>query len=151
MKTLSLLFFLCTSTLYSQTYYMNLWSNGKVTSIPIQYIQKVTFSNTPSAIGNKKITTVIESFKLLQNYPNPFNPSTTIEYQIPAEGNVEVRIFTINGQLIRTFKNVHTSSGSHSVTWDGNNEAGQSAASGLYIYQVSYANSIVAKKMMFVK
>ena len=123
----------------------------KVTSIPIEDIQKLTFLNVPNAIENKEITTVIKSFNLLQNYPNPFNPNTTIEYQIPENGDVEIKILNINGKLVRTFKNTHTSSGSFSVVWDGKNNTGQSVASGLYIYQVSFSNSVVAKKMLFVK
>jgi flagellar hook assembly protein FlgD len=151
MKRLVLLFFLCTGTLYSQTYYMNVWSHGKVTSIPIQEIQKFVFSNISNAVGNEEVTTVIKSFKLLQNFPNPFNPSTTIEYQIPAVGVVEIKIFSVNGQLVKTFLATHASSGSYTVTWDGKNETGQFVTSGLYIYQVSFSNSVVAKKMMFVK
>lgn len=151
MKRFVFLFFLCISTIYSQTYYLNVWSHGNVTSIPIQEIQKIVFANTSSAAGNEAVTTIIKSFKLLQNYPNPFNPGTTIEYQIPTEGVVEVKIFSVNGQLVRTFSNMYTAAGSYTVTWDGKNEAGQSVTSGLYLYQVSFSNSVIAKKMMIVK
>jgi len=151
MKRLFFLFLLGTSTLYSQTYYLNVWSQGKVTSIPVQDIQKLTFSNVSSAIGNKEVTTMIKSFQLLQNFPNPFNPGTTIEYQIPAAGDVEIQIFDINGHLVKTFKHNHAASGAYTVSWDSKNEAGQSVASGLYIYRVAYANAVITKKMMLVK
>lgn len=154
MKKIGVLFFLCAGALYAQTYYMNVWSKGKVTSIPVQNIQKLTFSNISSAVGaagNEKITTVIKSFNLLQNYPNPFNPSTTIEYEIPAGGDVEIKIFTTNGQLVKTFSYTHASPGTYTVIWDAKNDAGQAIASGVYIYRISFGNSVVAKKMMFVK
>jgi hypothetical protein len=151
MKRIAFLVFLCANALYSQTFYMNVWSHGKATSIPVQEIQKFVFSNISNAAGNDQVTAVIKSFALLQNYPNPFNPSTTIEYQIPSEGIVNVKIFSINGQLVKSFENGHASSGSYTVTWDGKSDAGLSVASGLYIYQVSFSNSVIAKKMMFVK
>jgi len=130
---------------------MNVWSNGSVTSIPVQDIKKLTFSNISSAVGNEGIKTVIKSFKLLQNYPNPFNPSTTIEYQIPTEGNVEIKIFSIDGQLVKLFDNSHQASGSYTVMWDAKNDYGQPVSSGLYIYRVAFKNTVLAKKMLFVK
>lgn len=150
-KTIFLLVLLSSGVLYSQTYYINVWSNGKATSIPIQDIQKLTFANLDNVENAEEVTTVIKAFKLLQNYPNPFNPDTKIEYQIPEQGSVTVNIFSINGQLVKTFENTHASSGAYIVTWDGTNNEGLSVASGLYIYRVKYANSVVAKKMLFVK
>jgi len=145
------LLLLCTSALFAQTYYLNVWSNGEVISIPLQKIQKLAFSNIPNSIENKELTTVITSFKLLQNYPNPFNPNTTIEYQIPKEGKAEIKIFNLNGQLIKIFENNHPSAGIYTVTWDGKSNSNQLVASGLYIYQVTFANSVIAKRMMFIK
>lgn len=92
-----------------------------------------------------------DQYSLLQNYPNPFNPSTTIEYEIPVEGKVRIQIFSLNGHLIKSFENTHTSAGDYSVPWDGKDTAGQTVASGFYIYRVSFANSVAAKKMLFLK
>jgi hypothetical protein len=151
MKRIALLFTLCTCTVFSQTYYMNIrMKGGSTTSIPILDIQKLTFSNI-TAVGNERLATVIKTFALLQNYPNPFNPNTTIEYQLPKTGNVEIKIFSINGQLVKTLESSHQIAGTHSVVWDGRNNGGQTVASGLYIYQVAFENSVLAKKMMFVK
>jgi len=124
---------------------------GSTTSIPIQDIQKLTFSTMPTGIGNERFATVIKKFALLQNYPNPFNPSTTIEYQLPKTGNVEIKIFSVNGQLVKTLESTHQSSGTHTVVWDGKNNSGKSVASGLYVYQVAFENSVLAKKMLFIK
>lgn len=151
MKRIAILFFICIGTIYSQTYYLNVWSKGSVTSIPVQDIKKLTFADLSSAVGNGEIKTVIKSFKLLQNYPNPFNPSTIIEYQIPKEGNVEIKIFSIDGRLVKIFDNTHSASGLYTVMWDARNDAGHTVASGLYIYRVTFQNSVLAKKMLFVK
>jgi len=130
---------------------MKIWSNGVATTIPVQEIKKITFTDISSAAGQEEIKTVIKTFNLLQNYPNPFNPTTTIEYQIPTEGDVEIKIFSIDGQLVRLFESAHNSPGSYTVVWDSKNNAGQPVASGLYIYRVKYQNTVLAKKMLFVK
>jgi hypothetical protein len=146
-----ILLMLCACATYSQTYYMNVRTKGGgITSIPVQEIQKLTFSNV-NAVKDQKVATVIKTFALLQNYPNPFNPTTTIQYEIPRSGNVEVRIFNVDGQLVRTITSGVESAGPHSEVWDGRNSSGQIAASGVYIYQVTYENSILGKKMLFLK
>ena len=152
MKRFAFIFILYACTVYSQTYYMNVrMKGGSSTSIPVQDIQKLTFSGVSTAVGNQRLATVIKTFALLQNYPNPFNPNTTIEYQLPKTGNVEIHIFSINGQLVKTLESTHQTIGTHSVVWDGKNNDGQTAASGLYIYQVAFENSMLAKKMLFIK
>jgi hypothetical protein len=124
---------------------------GGTTSIPIQEIQKLTFADTVVAVGNERWATVIKTFTLLQNYPNPFNPSTTIEYLLPKTGNVEIKIYSINGQLVKTFESTSKTQGKYSIVWDNKNNSGLTVASGMYIYQVTFENSMLAKKMMFIK
>ncbi|MCA9731127.1 T9SS type A sorting domain-containing protein [candidate division KSB1 bacterium] len=150
-KTLILFALLSIGSIYAQTYYINIWSKGKATSIPVQEIQKINFKNIASAVGNAEITTVIKSFRLLQNYPNPFNPTTTIEYELPQPGEVTVHIFSTNGRLVKSFQHAYASPGSYSVVWDGKNKSGETVASGLYVYQVTFANSVISKKMLMVK
>src|SRR5271169_127603 len=152
MKRLAILFTLCVCAAYPQTYYMNVrMKGGGSTSFPIQDIQKLTFSGTITGVGNERLSTVIKTFALLQNYPNPFNPTTTIEYQLPKTGDVEIKIFNINGQLVKTLESSHQVIGVHSVVWDGRNNRGQTVASGSYIYQIAFENSLIAKKMLFIK
>ncbi len=151
MKRLIILFILFVSTAYSQTYYLNVrMKGGSVTSIRVQDILKLTFSGV-TAVGDKRLAAVMKTFTLLQNYPNPFNPSTKIQYDIPKSGNVEVRIFNVNGQLVRSLKGGVQSAGTHVVVWDGTNSSGQTASSGVYIYQIAFQNSVLAKKMLFLK
>jgi len=152
MKNYTLLFLLfCGGSLYSQTYYLNIWSNGTPTSIAVNDIRKISFLNVSDTIENGDQATIIQVFRLRQNYPNPFNPSTTIEYQIPEKGRVEIKIFSLNGQLLKMFENTHASAGDYKVIWNGMDAGGQTVASGFYIYQVSYSNSIITKKMLFLK
>ena len=94
---------------------------------------------------------VIKSFKVLQNDPNPFNPHTTIEYEIPKTGQVEVSIIDMNGRLVKSLMNNKQQAGLHSVIWNGQNVSGVKVASGFYIYMVNYNGSIISKKMILIK
>jgi len=68
----------------------------------------------------------------LSNFPNPFNPSTTINFSIKKDSNVEITIYNIRGQKIKTLThNVYTK-GSHSIIWNGEDESGNSVNSGIY-------------------
>ena len=92
------------------------------------------------------------AFELNQNYPNPFNPSTTIGFQLSNPGNVVVKVFDINGRLVKSFNQVGLNSGNHSVIWNGTNQAGQSVAGGLYLYSLSFGNTSSAiRKMTLIK
>jgi hypothetical protein len=86
-------------------------------------------------------------YSLTQNYPNPFNPSTKIEYSLPVEGNVTLKIFNILGQEVRTLiNNELTNAGKYTVTFDAS-----SLPSGIYIYRLQAGNFSSNKKMILVK
>ncbi len=82
----------------------------------------------------------------LNNYPNPFNPSTTISFSIPEENNVELAIFNIKGQKIKTLVNDKYSKGDHSIIWDGTDENNKPVSSGIYLYQLKMDGKAIASK-----
>jgi acetyl esterase/lipase len=71
--------------------------------------------------------------RLDQNYPNPFNPSTTLQFELPAAGNVTLKIYNSAGQLVRTLASGDYEAGSHKVVWDALDDRGHRVASGLYL------------------
>ncbi|MDH3216796.1 MAG: M6 family metalloprotease domain-containing protein, partial [Candidatus Krumholzibacteria bacterium] len=83
-------------------------------------------------------TPLVLTNRLGQNYPNPFNPSTTIRYSLRQRGLVTLRIYNAAGQRVRTL--VHRvqapRAGGFAVVWDGSNDAGESVASGIYLYEL---------------
>ena len=81
------------------------------------------------------------TFAMEQNYPNPFNPSTNINYSLPVESSVEIRIYNILGQEVKTLLNQVTKAGFYHVEWDGRDSVNQRVASGMYLY------SIIAKSV----
>jgi hypothetical protein len=89
--------------------------------------------------------------KLDQNHPNPFNPSTTIRFAVPRDGHVELAVYDLGGRKVRTLVSETRSSGDYSVTWDGRDETGGQAASGLYLYKLSTDGKTVTRKMTLVK
>jgi photosystem II stability/assembly factor-like uncharacterized protein len=90
-------------------------------------------------------------YRLAQNYPNPFNPTTTIEYEIPENTFVTVNIFDANGQHVKTLVHEEKPAGFHSITWDGKNKHGTTAASGLYVYKMSTENFKSVGKMTLLR
>jgi hypothetical protein len=88
---------------------------------------------------------------LFQNFPNPFNPSTTIRFTVAAESPVELLIFNVQGQKVRTLVNEGKSAGSYRVVWDGRNENGRLVASGVYFYRLRVGGYMSVKKMLMLK
>ncbi len=72
----------------------------------------------------------------LSNFPNPFNPTTTIAFSIQNDSNVEISVFNIKGQKIKTLVNSSFTKGSHSIIWNGDNNLGKPVSSGVYMYKL---------------
>ena len=92
-----------------------------------------------------------DKFQLYQNWPNPFNPSTTIKYSLPEKSEVKLEIFNIIGQRIKTLVSGNQGPGSYQIQWDGKNEFGQTAASGIYIYRLQADKEVAIRKMVFMR
>jgi hypothetical protein len=90
-------------------------------------------------------------YGLNQNMPNPFNPATTINYQIPDAGRVKIVLYNVLGQEVRTLVDQSMEAGFHNVVWDGADEYGRRAASGLYVYRMTANNFNHIRKMMLLK
>ncbi|MFQ5650561.1 MAG: cohesin domain-containing protein [bacterium] len=90
-------------------------------------------------------------FRLAQNYPNPFNPETAIQFSVPVAGRVQVIIYNSLGRAVRELVNSEYAPGTHSVTWDGRDDSGQAAASGIYLYTVKAGQFTQTRKMILAK
>ena len=87
-----------------------------------------------------------KEFKLEQNFPNPFNPTTTIQYQLPQDAKVTLKVYDILGSEVATLVNEEQEAGYKEVQFTGSN-----IASGMYIYRLQVKNYVSTKKMMVVK
>lgn len=90
--------------------------------------------------------TVPSNFELKQNFPNPFNPSTTIQFSLPKEVHVVLKVYDLVGREVTTLVDEIKPRGDHSVIFD----AGK-LASGLYVYQIQAGEFRSARKMLFTK
>jgi len=96
------------------------------------------------------------TYNLTQNYPNPFNPTTNIEFSIPRSATIQLNVYNILGELVKTLVNGDIVSGNYKVTWNGTNNHGVSVASGIYFYRLvaesqGAENYVVTKKMLMMK
>lgn len=92
-----------------------------------------------------------EEYFLAQNYPNPFNPGTQIEYSLPEKTFVSLKVYNINGQLIKTLVTEVQAPGAKIVHWDGNDDRGMNVASGFYFYVIKTENFFQANNMLLLK
>ena len=98
----------------------------------------------PTLVSDNKI--VPAKFNLAQNYPNPFNPSTVINYQLPENSHVVLKIYNSLGKEIATLVNEEKAAGSYDLKFNASN-----LASGLYFYSIKAGNTIQTRKMLLIK
>ncbi len=94
---------------------------------------------------------VPERLALFQNAPNPFNPMTRISYTIPTDSRVLLDIFDINGRHVRRLVDAQATADRYEIVWDGKNEGGSAAASGVYLYRLTSDGAELARKMVLLR
>jgi hypothetical protein len=92
-----------------------------------------------------------ESYRLNQNTPNPFNPSTTISFYNEAKGHVNLAIYNLLGQKVKTLIDWEMAPGQQDVLWDGTDNNSENVSSGIYFYRLSAGDFHDIKKMMLLK
>jgi len=118
-------------------------------------------ANGNASEGSNVINTTIVSiddaellptvFGLSQNYPNPFNPTTSIEFALPQASDVNLVIYNILGQKVRTLVNGYMPAGYITTSWDGLDQNGREISSGTYIYRLDTPDESFSKKMVLMK
>ena len=88
---------------------------------------------------------------LNQNYPNPFNPSTLISFALPGSGHVKLTIFDLLGRQVRELIATGLPAGIHQVTWDGKDDFGKDAASGIYLYKLESEDQSQIRRMTLIR
>ena len=91
------------------------------------------------------------TYALYDNYPNPFNPETVISYDLPMNSRVELAVYNVLGQKIRTLVSDSKSAGRYMAIWDGKDDYGVQATSGVYFYKIMAGDFVQSHKMMLIK
>jgi hypothetical protein len=95
---------------------------------------------------SKNNPTVVTDYQLQQNYPNPFNPSTQITYSVPKNERVKLSVYNLLGSEVAVLVNRTMAAGSYTVPFSA-----QNLTSGVYFYKLEAGNTLLVKKMMFLK
>ena len=123
---------------------------------PVRIALGIIQPDAGTAAAPAAVKRVPDETALYANYPNPFNPETWIPYQLATDADVTLRIYAVNGELIRTLALGAQAAGIYETRrraayWDGRNAFGESVASGLYFYSLSAGDFTATRKMLIVK
>jgi len=135
------------SELYPVRYMVKAVDKFDWESVPSDFVQTVGITGDKvEERFNEQTSGSPERFNVYQNYPNPFNPVTKIKYELPVNGNVSIKIFDINGRLIKTLLNENKNAGRYEIEFNGGN-----LASGIYYYRIEAGSFSQVRKMILLK
>jgi hypothetical protein len=96
-------------------------------------------------------TSLPSACELLDNYPNPFNMETIISYVLSKDASVELTIYNILGEKVKTLVDEHQAAGLKKIRWDGKDNRGNEVTTGVYFYRIKADAEVYAKKMLLLK
>src|SRR5262249_52081439 len=106
----------------------------------------------PTGVPDRPVVDVPPVTVLQQNHPNPFNPVTTIRFDLARSGRVQLRIYDAAGRRVRTLLDAERPAGwNRSATWNGIDDVGRKAPTGVYLYRLDAAGVTMTKKMVLMK
>lgn len=136
-------------------------NNGAPSSVAIINIQEIGVNiladllvSPVTSVAEHRNSRIPAEFELAQNYPNPFNPTTEIRFVIPGfVSNIAINlsVYNIRGELVKTILNEKRSPGSYVVSWDGTDSSGRKVVSGLYLYRLQSNQFAGIRKMILVQ
>jgi len=132
-------------------YITSTYASGDSQPSPTKYIDPATMTEEDGPVAGSDTAVAPLTFILQQNYPNPFNPTTNISFSIPTDSHVNVNVYNIKGQLVKTLLSGHVSRGSHTIQWHGDNSLGHSVGSGIYLIRVNDSSHSAVKKALLLK
>jgi hypothetical protein len=94
---------------------------------------------------------VPEVFALHQNYPNPFNPVTSLRYDLPEDGLVNITVYDMMGRIVKTLVNSSQTAGYKSIRWNATNDRNEPVSAGLYLYTIQAGEFRQTRKMVLLK
>jgi Tol biopolymer transport system component len=93
----------------------------------------------------------LSNFSLSQNTPNPFTGETKISFTVASATHVNLEVYNISGQKIKTLVDANYDAGNYLISWSGKDNAGKTMPAGIYLYQVKAGDFLQTKKMILIK
>ena len=117
------------------------------------YIDDVQVSGSGGSLADAKWESVVlrPELMLQQNAPNPFGSMTTIAFQLPRDQEISLQVFDTNGRVIRTLASGPHQMGGYRVNWNGTNDAGQPAPSGVYFYRLRSEEGVRSRALQLLR
>lgn len=112
----------------------------------MEIIEDSTSTGLPGENGG-----VAQRFILEQNYPNPFNPETAIRYQLTVNSDVQLAIYDLLGQQVKTLVSESQPAGSYEIRWNGTDQSRENVASGVYLYRLETAGFSATRKLVLMR
>ena len=125
------------------TYYY--WLESLAMSGNVEYYGPVTVSL------DKEKPEEYTNLGIMGIYPNPFNPETNIDYSVKEETPVEISVYNIKGQRVKTLVDNSVSAGDHNVVWHGDSDSDTPVSSGVYFVKMVTGNHIETRKIVLMK
>jgi len=129
-------------------YVYNEWVNG---APHVQSLAPDFEGGTVTLDSRAPSASLPTSFGLSQNVPNPFNPTTQVSFALPKAAHVNLAIYNVLGQQVKTLVDGDMTAGYQTVTWDGTDRTGSQVASGVYFYKLRAGDFSDTKKMLLLK
>ncbi len=127
--------------------YSDNWS-GDLDSVMVP----VLLDSVDTSVNYKNCLSAPEKYRMLDNYPNPFNNSTTIRYYLLTGSHVNLAIYNIQGEKVKTLVQSQKIAGSHEIQWDGRDNSGWSVTSGVYFCRMRSAHGQdIVRKVFLLK
>ena len=119
---------------------------------PLRELLFTVFVGSRGAVLSQAAQALPSSFDLSNNFPNPFNPSTSLRLSLPVESRVSLAIYNILGQKTRSLYTGALTAGNHWFTWDGKNDQGTIAPSGVYYCRLDIeGRQSIVRRMVLLK
>ncbi|MRR52235.1 MAG: T9SS type A sorting domain-containing protein, partial [Rhodocyclaceae bacterium] len=129
---------------------VRLKTDGSVTSFGFRTNKysyyTVSRSETPEKGGGPSASREYTEL-LCQNRPNPVRGGTVISFNMKTESGMSLRVYNLDGQLVRTLISGHRAAGHHEVHWDSRDDDGKTVASGIYVYRLVAGDLLATKKL----
>lgn len=115
-------------------------------------------AGVPTGVVDAAAAGIPDSYGLHNNYPNPFNPSTTIQYDLPSQSRVTLKVYSLLGQEVRTLVDNTQSANYYRIQWNGRDNYGTQVSSGVYFFRMiaqpldgKWQTFMQVKKMLLMK